>query len=103
MNRRIRPTPRPKVGPAVMQAIDRDLQATYADIVAEGVPEQFAELLRQLDEPAPPERTRQIGDEQATTDDHQGRRSSQRPERGQRGKKKTPRHEAVAPSHRIKT
>jgi hypothetical protein len=86
-----------------MRAIDRDLQATYADIVAEGVPEQFAELLRRLDEPASPERTQAIGGEQVTADDHQGRRSSHHLDRGQRGKKKTPRHEAAARSHRFKT
>jgi len=35
----------------VMVAIGRQLRAMYADIVAEGVPERFAEILRRLDEP----------------------------------------------------
>jgi Anti-sigma factor NepR len=54
MKRRIRPTPRPEVGPAVMRATEQELRAMYADIVAEGVPERFAELLRRLDEPTDP-------------------------------------------------
>jgi anti-sigma factor NepR-like protein len=39
-----------KLGRDVMVAIGRELRAMYADIVAEGVPEQFAEILRRLDE-----------------------------------------------------
>jgi hypothetical protein len=39
-----------KLGRDVMAAIGRDLYAMYADIVAEGIPEQFAEILRRLDE-----------------------------------------------------
>ena len=35
-----------KLGRAVMAAIGRELRAMYADIIAEGVPEQFAEILR---------------------------------------------------------
>jgi len=33
-----------------MAAIGRELRAMYANIIAEGVPEQFAEILRRLDE-----------------------------------------------------
>jgi Anti-sigma factor NepR len=39
-----------KLGRGIMAAIGRELRAMYADIVAEGVPEQFAEILRRLDE-----------------------------------------------------
>jgi Anti-sigma factor NepR len=39
-----------KFGRDVMAAIGRELRVRYADIVAEGVPEQFAEILRRLDE-----------------------------------------------------
>ena len=35
-----------------MRAIGRELRAMYNDIVAEGVPERFAEILRRLDEPS---------------------------------------------------
>ena len=43
--------PAPALGPAVMRAIGLELRAKYADIIAEGVPERFAEILRRLDEP----------------------------------------------------
>jgi hypothetical protein len=39
-----------KLGRDIMVAIRTELRAIYADIVAEGVPEQFAEILRRLDE-----------------------------------------------------
>jgi len=39
-----------KLGRDIMVAIGRELRVMYADIVAEGVPEQFAEILRRLDE-----------------------------------------------------
>jgi hypothetical protein len=39
-----------KLGRDVMAAIGRELRAMYADIVTEGVPEQFAEILSRLDE-----------------------------------------------------
>jgi hypothetical protein len=35
---------------AVMAAIGRELRAMHADIVAVGVPEKLAEILRRLDE-----------------------------------------------------
>jgi len=35
-----------------MRALGRELRAMYADIIAEGVPERFAEILRRLDEPS---------------------------------------------------
>jgi Anti-sigma factor NepR len=41
----------PSLGPRVMAAIGRELRRMYADIIAEGVPERFAEILRGLDEP----------------------------------------------------
>ena len=36
-----------------MVAIGCELQAIYADIIAQGVPDHFAALLRRLDEPTP--------------------------------------------------
>jgi hypothetical protein len=54
MNMRIRPTPRPEVGGAVMRAAEHELRAMYTNIVAEGVPERFAAILRRLDEPTAP-------------------------------------------------
>jgi Anti-sigma factor NepR len=44
--------PPPTVGPEVMAAIGRELRRMYADIIAEGVPEQFVEILRRLDDPS---------------------------------------------------
>jgi Anti-sigma factor NepR len=38
-----------RLGRDVIAAIGRELRATYADIIAEGVPERFAEILRRLD------------------------------------------------------
>jgi Anti-sigma factor NepR len=42
----------PTLGPYVMRTIGRELRAMYAEIIAEGVPERFAEILRKLDEPS---------------------------------------------------
>jgi Anti-sigma factor NepR len=42
--------PAPTLGPAVMRAIGRDLRLMYNDMIAEGVPERFAEILRRLDD-----------------------------------------------------
>jgi Anti-sigma factor NepR len=41
----------PVLGPDVLAHLGRQLRAMYAGIIAEGVPERFAEILRQLDEP----------------------------------------------------
>jgi anti-sigma factor NepR-like protein len=41
-----------------MRTIGRELRALYADIIAEGVPEQFVEILRKLDEPSSEGETR---------------------------------------------
>jgi hypothetical protein len=41
----------PALGPAVLRALGRGLRPTYADIIAEGVPEHFAPILRRMDEP----------------------------------------------------
>ena len=43
--------PPPTLGPEVMTAIGRELRRMYAEIIAEGVPERFAEIVRKLDEP----------------------------------------------------
>jgi hypothetical protein len=44
--------PAPTLGSDVMAAVGRQLRVVYADIVAEGVPEHFSEILRRLDEPS---------------------------------------------------
>jgi hypothetical protein len=44
--------PAPALGPDVMRAIGRELRAMYAGIIAEGVPERLAEIMRRLDEPS---------------------------------------------------
>ena len=43
--------PAPALGPKVMAAIGQEMRRMYADIIAEGVPERLAEILRRLDEP----------------------------------------------------
>jgi hypothetical protein len=43
--------PAPTLGPDVMSFIGRELRAMYADIVAEGLPERFAGIMRKLDHP----------------------------------------------------
>ena len=50
--------PAPALGPYVRRAIGRELRAMYNDIIAEGVPERFAEILRRLDEPSTEGETR---------------------------------------------
>jgi anti-sigma factor NepR-like protein len=50
--------PAPALGPYVMRTIGRELQALYANIIAEGLPERFAEIVRKLDEPGNEEETR---------------------------------------------
>jgi hypothetical protein len=42
--------PAPALRPDILAAIGRELRQTYSDIIAEGVPERFAEILRKLDE-----------------------------------------------------
>jgi hypothetical protein len=42
--------PAPALGPAVMRGFGRELRAFYADIIVEGLPERFAEILRRLDD-----------------------------------------------------
>jgi hypothetical protein len=44
--------PAPTLGPPAMRAIGRKLRAMYAHIIAEGVPERFAAILRKLDDPS---------------------------------------------------
>jgi len=41
-----------RLGADIMAAIGRQLRLMYAEIVAQGVPEHFAEILRRLDEPS---------------------------------------------------
>jgi len=50
--------PTPALGPEVTAAIGRELRRMYAEIIAEGVPERFAEILRKLDEPSTKGETR---------------------------------------------
>jgi Anti-sigma factor NepR len=42
---------RPTLDLDIMMAIGRELRRMYADIIAEGVPERFTEILRRRDEP----------------------------------------------------
>jgi hypothetical protein len=42
---------KPKLGREVMAAIGRELRLLCAGIVAEGVPDRFAEIMRRLDAP----------------------------------------------------
>jgi Anti-sigma factor NepR len=44
--------PSAALGPEAMKVIGRELREMYADIIAEEVPERFAEILRRLDEPS---------------------------------------------------
>ena len=44
--------PAPTLGRYVMGTIGRELRAMFNDIIAEGVPERFAEILRGLDDPS---------------------------------------------------
>ena len=66
----------PRLGRRVMRAIGRQLRKLYADIVAEGVPERFAAILRRLDdpnsqdEPTPP--AAPASSEQVSRDDGNG-------------------------------
>jgi hypothetical protein len=50
--------PAPALRPDILAAIGRELRRTYSDIIAEGVPERFAEILRRLDEPSDERGTR---------------------------------------------
>jgi hypothetical protein len=43
--------PAPGLGPDVMKVIGRELRLMYNDMIAEGVPERFAAILRKLDDP----------------------------------------------------
>jgi hypothetical protein len=67
----------PKLGRRVMAAIGRQLRKLYADIIAEGVPERFAAILRRLDnpntqdEPTPPAAPA-ASSEQVSRDDGNG-------------------------------
>jgi Anti-sigma factor NepR len=49
--------PAPALEPAVMRAIGRELRAMYNDIIAEGVPERFAEILRRTSRPTKTRKT----------------------------------------------
>jgi Anti-sigma factor NepR len=44
--------PAPALPPDTMAAIGRELRRMYAEIIAEVVPERFAEILRKLDDPS---------------------------------------------------
>jgi Anti-sigma factor NepR len=44
--------PAPALGPDIRATIGRELRRMYAEVIAEGVPERFAEILRKLDEPS---------------------------------------------------
>jgi hypothetical protein len=40
-----------KIDRAAMAAIGKAMRAVYGDVIAEGVPERFAEILHRLDDP----------------------------------------------------
>jgi hypothetical protein len=42
---------KPRLGPEIQTKIGQHLRRLYSDVVNEGVPERFAELLRNLDKP----------------------------------------------------
>jgi hypothetical protein len=42
----------PRLSREVMAHLGRQLRTMYDDIIAEGLPERFAEMLRKLDEPS---------------------------------------------------
>jgi hypothetical protein len=44
-------TPKGRVGPEIQNRIGQHLRRLYSDVVNEGVPERFADLLRDLDKP----------------------------------------------------
>jgi hypothetical protein len=44
-----------KLGPDVKAKIGQQLRAMYNDVVNQGVPDRFAEILRRLDEKSPDE------------------------------------------------
>ena len=44
--------PAPALPPGTMRAIGRELRRMYAHVIAEGVPERFAAILRKLDDPS---------------------------------------------------
>jgi hypothetical protein len=49
---------KPALGREVMAIIGQELRRMYAEIIAEGVPKRFAEILRRLDEPSSEGETR---------------------------------------------
>jgi hypothetical protein len=44
--------PAPTLSPYIMAVIGRELRDIHAGVIAEGVPERFAEILRKLDDPS---------------------------------------------------
>jgi hypothetical protein len=44
--------PPPTLDPETLATIGRELRRIYGGIIAEGLPERFAEILRRLDEPS---------------------------------------------------
>ncbi len=42
--------PVPKLGPEIKAKIGQQLRAMYSDVVSQGVPDRFVDILRQLDE-----------------------------------------------------
>ena len=47
-----------KLGPDIKAKIGQQLRAMYSDVVNEGVPDRFSEILRRLDNQAPRKRVR---------------------------------------------
>lgn len=49
LERKVKPK-KPPLSPEIQNKIGRQLRAMYSDVVNEGVPDRFAELIRRLDE-----------------------------------------------------
>jgi hypothetical protein len=47
----------PKLGPDIRTKIGQQLRTMYSDVLNEGIPDRFAELMRRLDEQGPGEKT----------------------------------------------
>jgi hypothetical protein len=46
----------PKLGPDIRTKIGQQLRTMYSDVLNEGVPDRFSELMRRLDEDGPGEK-----------------------------------------------
>ena len=56
------------LNPEIQSRIGHQLRAMYDDVVRQGVPERFVELIRKLDVPAPDTQMRSTGDQTIKND-----------------------------------